>query len=160
MTEQLGDWNAVRDMENYLVAKAMEELHQLRIELEQVFTTPDVLRQQLRRLYEVICTMSEYERSSPIPSDLVLDADKAILAVWDELLVVIKELSRRPNGLFLTSRFVLFVLQAFAWQGSLQLDAPDTLSGRTRVELQIDYVHRSDECLLSCLRQITTKPLW
>jgi hypothetical protein len=143
--------------EKVFVARTKKELGQLYSELKEVYTSPSVLRKQLHRLYELICSLSEYERASPVPDDLVLEADKVMMGVWDELLGVVWGLSSRPNGPFLVSRFILFVLQAHMCQESLQADAPNTPAGRERVDMQIDYIFRLDEHLLMCLRQMWAK---
>ncbi|KAI9163494.1 hypothetical protein HJFPF1_05111 [Paramyrothecium foliicola] len=144
--------------EKTFVAQVTAEIASLDDEIEkQANTIPEagVLRQQLRRLYELICGLAEYERPAPAPEDLVVEADKALLAVWDKLLLTVQRLSdTKPNGPFLTARLALFIMFALPHQQTLGFDLPESEHNRARVQHQLGYCFNLDESLLSCLCHI------
>jgi hypothetical protein len=121
-------------------------------------TSDDYLREQLELLFDLLCDLNQFKRKYKVGRTKYLETDAAILSAWRTALSAIEALSSwvrdGTRGHFIAARMLLFLMHAFTHCDLLPADMDQSKLSRQRVKLQMSFIHRLDETMLTHLRAV------
>lgn len=119
-------------------------------------TSDDYLREQLELLFDLLCDLNQFKRKYKVGRAKYLETDAAILSAWQTALSAIEALSSwAGDGLrahFIAARMLLLLMHVFTRCDLWPADMDQSKLSRQRVKLQMSFIHRLDETLLTHLR--------